>query len=670
LIFVVVALAVASACAGLVVRAVDGPVERFTLDVRYKVRGAHAPSSAVTIVAIDDDALRGVDGGFRMPRRRQAEVVTRLTRAGAAVIAYNLALTSLTLDDADADLLLVRALRRAPAAVVSSPNYDARGRPLDPLAGIALFTKTVQPGSTRRHFDDRDGSWVRFLPPLGSMHSFATVAAGQYRRTDPVDIPAGALIDFAGDAGTYERIPFREVERLGTSDLARRVGGKVVVVADTSAGGAQLQPVPVGGVMAAGELQANAIATAIDGFPLRQVSPRAGVVTTIGLGVLGTLSLLVGRLGRRRRGLSSPSPAIAALYGIGLAAGWLVVAQLLFNSGTVVELFGGLVALLAAGGLAALVAMVMQRQELHELQRRAAEGDAALAGVDVGPYELIEEITDEHDQPVGSMGTLWKARAKGQERLVAIKYIDTDLKKYATYRRRFVKEARAAVTIEHDHLVPVHNIRVNGGVMSIEMRLLEGGTLASRLRAPTHDLVTMADILLRVARALDALHARGLVHGDVKPHNVLFATPESDHPYLSDFGLCVRIGEPVTIGGKGAGTAAYVSPEQTAGEPVAPTADVYSLAVMAFEALTGTRPFNVSPDAFRELHRGSPRPSAHSRNPRLPLEVDDIFRSALAPDPADRYGSASAFVTALRDVLRNAPPPPAARGTDAPTLLD
>ena len=670
-ILTVVAIAAAAACGGMVVRAIDGPVERFALDVRYEVRGSHAPSSAVAVVAIDDTSYRTAETGPPMPRRKQAEVVSRLTRAGAAVIAYNLALTTRTEDDAGADEAVVAALRDAPAAVVSVIDYDRQGRPLDALAGSASFTKTVRPGSTRRHFEDRGGSWVRFLPPLGAMHGFATVAAGQYRGTEPVSIPSGALIDFAGPAGTYDRIPFWRV--LGLRDLASRVRGKVVVVADTSTAGVRLQPVPMGGVMAPGELQANAIATAIDGFPLRQVSPLAGAMTTVGLALLGALSLVAGRMRRHERPLMSSSPATVAVCGLVLIAGWLVAAQVLFNGGTVVEFVSGLVALAGAVGLAALVAVIGQRRELRDLQSRVAHGDDSLAGLEVfGNYRLLQQLTDPGGKPVGSMGTVWKARHKQHGRIVALKCIDTRFGDDAALRARFVEEARAAVRIEDNHLVPVHTMRIDGDVMFIEMRLLTGGTLASRLRAPVGDLVGIAEILLRVARALDALHEAGYVHADVKPENVLFDEADLDHPYLADFGLAVRIGSPVTLWGRGIGTPEYSAPEQTAGLPVDRRADVYALAVMAFEALTGTRPFSADDrSALADLHRGAPRPSAHGRNPRLPIELDEVLQEALQPDPEDRYaGAASEFATRLREMLRDAPPAPQSLGPDEPTLLD
>ena len=666
----VVAVAASAACAGLIVRAIDGPVERFALDVRYEVRGSHEPSSAVAIVAIDDQSYRAAEDRPPMPRRKQAEVVSRLTRAGAAVIAYNLALRTRTEDDAGADEAIVEALRDAPAAVVSTPDYDGHGRPLEALAGSAAFTKTVRPGSTRRHFEDRGGSWVRFLPPLGAMHSFATVAAGQYRGTEPPRIPSGALIDFAGPAGTYDRIPFGQV--LGLRDLADRVRGKVVVVADTSATGVRLQPVPMGGVMAPGELHANAIATAIDGFPLRQVSPLAGIATTVGLALLGALSLVAGRPRRPERRLMSPSLATVAVCGLVLVAGWVVAAQILFNGGTVVELVSGLVALGTAVGLASLAAAIGQRRELRDLQRRVAHGDDSLAGLEVfGNYVTLRQMTDGHGKPVGSMGTLWEARHKQHDRIVALKCIDTRFEDDAALRARFVEEAKAAVRIEHNHLVPVHNVGTDGDVMFIEMRLLTGGTLASRLRAPVGDLAGIAEILLRVARALDALHDAGYVHADVKPQNVLFDEADLDHPYLADFGLAVRSGSPVTLWGGGIGTPAYSAPEQTAGRPVDRKADVYALAVMAFEALTGTHPFSADDrDTLADLHRSAPRPSACGRNPRLPIEVDDVLRKGLEPDTKDRYARASDFATRLREVLRDAPPAPASLGPDAPTLLD
>src|SRR5262249_36170844 len=224
------------------------------------------------------------------------------------------------------------------------------------------------------------------------------------------------------------------------------------------------------------------------------------------------------------------------------------------------------------------------------------------------------------------------------------------------FRQRFMRESRAAAAVDDPHIIPVFEAGEASGVLFIAMRWVRGGDVRSLVgrfgpMAPGR----AADIISQVASALDAAHARGLVHRDVKPANMLLdassGSGRPDHVYLSDFGLSKGSLQTSGLTGTGTflGTLDYISPEQIEGRPVDGRADEYALACASFELLTGAPPFQRD-EAMAVMYAqlSEPPPALSSRRHGLPPAVDEVFIKALAKAPADRYGSCREFAEALR----------------------
>jgi DNA-binding beta-propeller fold protein YncE len=232
----------------------------------------------------------------------------------------------------------------------------------------------------------------------------------------------------------------------------------------------------------------------------------------------------------------------------------------------------------------------------------------------------------------GGMGVVYRATHLGLERPVALKVIARELSDREGFRERFLRESRLAARLDHPAVVPIYDSREVEGELIVAMRLVAGGDLRRLIdrEGPLEPARAIA-LLGQVAEALDAAHAAGIVHRDVKPHNVLV---EGDRAFLSDFGLAKALEE--EGGGSGAsvvGTAEYMSPEQWRGGSVGPAADVYSLGCVLYEALTGIPPF-----ARKES----------DTEPEMPEGLDEAIERAVAKDPDDRYPSAGALIAAAR----------------------
>ena len=240
------------------------------------------------------------------------------------------------------------------------------------------------------------------------------------------------------------------------------------------------------------------------------------------------------------------------------------------------------------------------------------------------------------------MGVVYRALQLDLERLVALKLIAPSLAEDPEFRDRFVRESRAAASIDHPNVIPIYYTGEHDGLLYIAMRYVEGSDLRTVVRAKGRlEPERAARIVAQVGAALDAAHARGLVHRDVKPANVLLGG--EDHAYLTDFGLTKRLqsaaGAPTHAGGW-VGTLGYVAPEQIRGGRVDARADVYALGCVLFHALSGGPPYQRERDeATLWAHLNDPPPSVSSI-PEVPEAFDDVLRRALAKEPADRYPSA------------------------------
>ncbi len=248
-------------------------------------------------------------------------------------------------------------------------------------------------------------------------------------------------------------------------------------------------------------------------------------------------------------------------------------------------------------------------------------------GSDVAGYRIDALIAR------GGMGVVYRATHLGLERPVALKVIARELAEREGFRERFLRESRLAASLDHPAVVPVFDSREVDGELIVAMRLVTGGDLRQAIdrEGPLPPPRAIA-LLGQVADALDAAHAAGIVHRDVKPHNVLL---EGDRAFLTDFGLAKAMGDSgVQSGASVVGTAEYMSPEQWGGAAVGPPADIYSLGCVLYEALTGVAPF-ARRDADSE--------------PEMPVGLDAVVERAVAKDPAERFPSAGALIAAARE---------------------
>jgi YVTN family beta-propeller protein len=248
-------------------------------------------------------------------------------------------------------------------------------------------------------------------------------------------------------------------------------------------------------------------------------------------------------------------------------------------------------------------------------------------GSEVAGYRIDAQIAR------GGMGVVYRATHLGLEREVALKVIARELADREGFRERFLRESRLAARLDHPAVVPIYDSREVDGELIVAMRLVPGGDLRKLIdrEGPLPPARALA-LLGQVAEALDAAHAAGIVHRDVKPHNVLV---DGERAYLSDFGLAKALDESgIASGASVVGTAEYMSPEQWRGGAVGPAADVYSLGCVLYEALTGIPPF-----ARKEA----------DTEPEIPAGLEGVIERAVAKDPDERYGSASGLIAAARE---------------------
>ncbi len=255
----------------------------------------------------------------------------------------------------------------------------------------------------------------------------------------------------------------------------------------------------------------------------------------------------------------------------------------------------------------------------------------------------------------GGMAVVFRARDQRLDRSVALKILAPALASDAAFRRRFIAESRAAARVDDPHIIPVYEAGEAGGVLFIAMRFVFGGDLRRVLDqegALSPDRAV--EFISPVASALDAAHAAGLVHRDVKPANILVdARPDRpDHVYLSDFGVSKGAVSSVSLTGQFLGTPDYSAPEQIRGRVVDGRTDQYALACVAYQLLTRSVPYERDQGmAVLLAHLSEPPPSLSARRPDLSAAVDRVMARALAKDPEQRYGSCGDFADALREAL-------------------
>jgi serine/threonine-protein kinase len=253
------------------------------------------------------------------------------------------------------------------------------------------------------------------------------------------------------------------------------------------------------------------------------------------------------------------------------------------------------------------------------------------------------------------MGEIFLATDEVLGRVVAVKVLAERYAEDESLRERFKREALAAARLSGNHnIVTIFDVGEHDGRPIIVMEYLSGGSLDTRIDGKKRfETAQVLDWLGEAAAALDAAHGAGIVHRDVKPGNLLL--DDRDHVKVADFGIASAAGmDSFTQTGTILGTAGYLSPEQARGERATAASDRYALGVVAWELLTGRRPFqSETPTAEALAHVNALVPSAHAANWALPASFDPIFGRALAKDPAARYPHASKFVAELRGAMHD-----------------
>ncbi len=274
----------------------------------------------------------------------------------------------------------------------------------------------------------------------------------------------------------------------------------------------------------------------------------------------------------------------------------------------------------------------------------------------------------------GGMGVVYRATHIALDLTVALKVIKPELAQDDSFRERFKRESRLAASIEHPNVLPVRHAGEEDGLLYITMRYVEGTDLAAMIaRDGSLEAPVAVDLVAQVAAGLDAAHAKGLVHRDVKPANVLIEERDgSDRVFLTDFGLTrmsASSGTNLTkLTGRSqwVGTLDYVAPEQIEGKRVDGRADVYSLGCVLYEALSGRAPFfRDSEVATMYAHLNDPVPSINETVPDAPAGLQEVLRRSMAKHRDERYGSAGEMGQAAKAAVQGAPPPEPGRALGA-----
>ncbi len=254
-------------------------------------------------------------------------------------------------------------------------------------------------------------------------------------------------------------------------------------------------------------------------------------------------------------------------------------------------------------------------------------------------YQLVESLG------TGGMALVYKAKDLMLERFVAVKVLREDFSVDAAFRERFRQEAKAAANLSHPNIVTVHDFGLDQRHLFIVMELVPGTDLKTRIREKGRFEVQEAlDLMVQACQGVGYAHRAGLVHCDIKPHNML-VSPDG-RLKVTDFGIARALAtiSPEERSDVVWGSPLYFSPEQAAGLPPSPASDVYSLGVILYEMLTGQLPFN-SPDAseLARLHREVQPIPPRALNPGIPKALEDIILKVLSKEPAARYRTADQF---------------------------
>ncbi len=264
----------------------------------------------------------------------------------------------------------------------------------------------------------------------------------------------------------------------------------------------------------------------------------------------------------------------------------------------------------------------------------------------IGRYEVKGEVGR------GGMAVVYRAYDPRFERDVAIKVLPHEFLHDPQFRTRFEREAKTIALLEHPAIVPVYDFGEEDGEPYIVMRFMSGGSLSDRIKQGPSSNKEVLEFFSRLAPALDAAHARGIIHRDIKPGNILY--DQYGNPYLSDFGIA-RITQSASsatlTGGNILGTPAYMSPEQVQGDKeLDGRSDIYAMGVILYQLLAGTAPYQATtPARVMMMHILEPVPQLIQIRPDLPLQIQEVLNQAMAKEPEERFSTCAEMAGALEN---------------------
>jgi hypothetical protein len=554
------------------------------------------------------------------------------------------------------------------------------------LGGEAVLRRLGARAANTSAIPDSDGVLRNTRYSIAGLKSFAVaVAEADTGRPVRPSLFGGARhpvpIDYAGPPGTFPAVSYSRV--LSGRFSPHLLAGKIAIVGASAPTLQDLHQTPMSGSepMSGPEVLANEVTTVLGGIPLR---PPVEAVTIL---LIALLALLVPLAGLRLGTLT------VVLTGVGLLVAWSVVVQLAFDSGSQLDYIDPVAALALATLGTALVGLWSDSRERRQMRDLfAADSTAVVEGVlhssgspSLEPTAIIAGYRIEATIGRGGMGVVYRATQLALERAVAIKLIATERAHDPAFRARFEQESKLAASIEHPNVIPVYEAGEDDGLLFISMRLVEGTDLARALgHGGALDPTRTVRLIGQLADALDAAHARGLVHRDVKPAHVLLTLDRPEHLYLTDFGIAKSVGTggDLTVDGQWVGTLDYLAPEQIRGEAIDGAVDIYALAGLLHHCLTGEPPLPRDTDAARLwAHVNAPPPVPSRIREGLPAAIDEVVARGMAKDPGARYGTAAELARASARALGvpiqkegeegtdRAPGPSATPGGFTPTVI-